>query len=210
MCVTLPLVEQFPSTLGCSRSLYTWVRGADRDIEARSSGIGAGCRKPSRCASYWEGLGLVPHPHYQEAGTLRHPPRKVRSYACARGRHSHFMAEQASQPVQYDDSNYQCSVVCSLSPVQCYKCIISASAQADRGICCHDLGVRCAEFLIIYPYQCGSFRSKPTKRMGTIAARDLHRERRHSVKYYSIFSHTPIWCYAGKNASARRQSRGLS
>jgi hypothetical protein len=45
------------------------------------------------------------------------------------------------------------------------------------------------EFLISYPHQGRSLGPKTTKRMGAIGACDLHRERRHSVKYDFISDH---------------------
>ena len=76
-----------------------------------------------------------------------------------------------------------------LSPVQCHKRTVFASAQSDTSIRCHGLGICSAEFLISYPHQGRSLGPKTTKRMGAIAACDLHRERRHSVKYDFVFDH---------------------
>jgi hypothetical protein len=45
------------------------------------------------------------------------------------------------------------------------------------------------KFLISYPHQGRSLGPKTTKRMGAIAACDLHRERRHSVKYDFVIDH---------------------
>ena len=61
-----------------------------------------------------------------------------------------------------------------------------------------------AEFLISYPYQCGSFSPKTTKRMGAIAACDLHRDRPALRRYNFIFGHISIWHGFHKNARANR------
>ena len=66
------------------------------------------------------------------------------------------------------------------------------------------LHVCSAEFLISYPYQCGSFSPKTTKRMGAIAACDLYRDGRHSVEYNFIFGHVSIWHGFHKNARTNR------
>ena len=76
-----------------------------------------------------------------------------------------------------------------LSPVQCDKRAVFASAQADTSARLYGFGVCSAEFLISYPHQCRSFSPKTTKRMGAIAACDLYREGRHSVEYNFIFGH---------------------
>ena len=76
-----------------------------------------------------------------------------------------------------------------LSPVQGHKRTVVASAQSDTRIRCHGLGICSAEFLISYPHQGRSLGPKTTKRMGAIAACDLHRERRHSVKYDFVSDH---------------------
>ena len=84
---------------------------------------------------------------------------------------------------------HQRSLDRNLSPVQCHKRTVFASAQSDTSIRCHGLGICSAEFLISYPHQGRSLGPKTTKRMGAIAACDLHRERRHSVKYDFISDH---------------------
>jgi hypothetical protein len=76
-----------------------------------------------------------------------------------------------------------------LSPVECDKRAVFASAQPDTTARLYGLGVCSAEFLISYPHQCRSFSRKATKPMGTIAACDLDREGRHSVGYNSILGH---------------------
>ena len=84
---------------------------------------------------------------------------------------------------------HQRSVDRCLSPVQCHKRTVFASAQSDTSIRCHGLGICSAEFLISYPHQGRSLGPKTTKRMGAIGACDLHRERRHSVKYDFVSGH---------------------
>ena len=82
----------------------------------------------------------------------------------------------------------------------CNKRAVFASAQADTSGRFYGF----TEFLISYPYQCGSFSPKTTKRMGAIAACDLHRDGRHSVEYNFIFGHLSIWHGFHKNARANR------
>jgi hypothetical protein len=80
-----------------------------------------------------------------------------------------------------------------LSPVQCNKRVVFASAKADTGARLYGFSVCSAELLISYPHQCRSFSPKTTKRMDAITACDLYRDGRHSVEYNFIFSHASIW-----------------
>ena len=80
-----------------------------------------------------------------------------------------------------------------LSPVQCNKRAVFASAQADTSVCLYGFSVCSAEFLVGYPHQCGSFSPKTTKRKDAITACDLYSDGRHSVEYNFIFGHASIW-----------------
>ena len=91
-----------------------------------------------------------------------------------------------------------------LSPVQCNKRAVFASAQADTSVRLYGFSVCSAEFLISYPHQCGSFSPKTTKRMDAITACDLYRDGRHSVEYNFIFGHASIWHGFRKNARTNR------
>ena len=95
-----------------------------------------------------------------------------------------------------------------LSPVQCDNRTVLASAQSDIATRFYGLSVCSAEFLISYPYQCRSLGAKTAKKMGAIAACDLHREWRHYVKCKFVLGHALIWGGAGENAS--RHPRDIS